>query len=267
MTAGAELSLLAEERRIVDGEKHRHRRLVYSNGRQRLGILEIADGVANLELVKSYHGTDIARTNRVGLHVSHALKGMEFFDFGSFRRTVAMGNGYIHAIGERTAMNTSHGDTTGIAAIVETRDEHLRCSLQLFWGRNHLDDFVQQIGDVVGRSIVVLAHPSVLGRTVDHGEIQLVLGGVEREHQVEHHFIHFLRTAVGFVHLIHHDYGLQTNLQSLLQHEASLRHGTFEGINKQQTSVCHIEHTLHFSTEVRVSRSVDDINLHSLIID
>ena len=49
-----------EERRIVDGEEHAHGRLIDSDWRQWLRILEIADGITNLELLQADNGTDIA---------------------------------------------------------------------------------------------------------------------------------------------------------------------------------------------------------------
>ena len=49
MTAGHIFALLAKEWRVVDGEEHAHGGLVDLDGGQRLGILGVADGVANLK--------------------------------------------------------------------------------------------------------------------------------------------------------------------------------------------------------------------------
>ena len=66
--------------------------------------------------------------------------------------------------------------------------------------------------------------------------------------------------------IAHVDHG-KTTLQSLLQHETCLRHGTFESIDKQDTSVSHVEHALYLTTKVRVTRSIDDIDFRALIVD
>ena len=133
--------------------------------------------------------------------------------------------------------------------------------------RYHFDDFVEQISDVLGGRVIIFPHPSVFGRTIDHREVELLLRGIEVAHQVEHHFIHLLGSAVGLVHLVHHHHGLQSDLQSLLQHKACLRHGSFKGIDQQNASVCHVEHTFHLSAEVGVPRSVDDVDFCALIVD
>ena len=114
---------------------------------------------------------------------------------------------------------------------------------------------------------VRLAHPAVLGRAVDHGEVELLLRGVEVAHQVEHHFVDFLGAAVGLVHLVDHDDGLKAYLEGLLQDEACLRHGAFEGVDQEQAAVRHVEHALHLSAEVGVSRGVDNVDLHALVAD
>ena len=111
------------------------------------------------------------------------------------------------------------------------------------------------------------AHPTLFGRAVDDGEIELVLGSVELAHEVEDHLIHLLGTTVGFVHFVDDHDGLQTNLQRFLQHESRLRHRPLESVNEQQTAVGHIQHALHLAAEVGVTRSVDDIDLCSFIID
>ena len=89
----------------------------------------------------------------------------------------------------------------------------------------------------------------------------MFLCGIECKHEVEHHFIDFLWTAVGLVNLVDHNDGLEANLQGLLEHETRLRHRTLKGIDEQQTAVSHIEHTLHLATEIGVSRGIDDIDL------
>ena len=113
----------------------------------------------------------------------------------------------------------------------------------------------------------VSAHPVVLGRTVDDREVQLLFRGIEAEHQVEYHFVHFLGATVGFVHLIHHHDGFQANLKRFLKHEARLRHRSFESVDQQDTAIGHVEHTFHFAAEVAVPRSINNVDFGSFIVD
>jgi hypothetical protein len=62
-----------------------------------------------------------------------------------------------------------------------------------------------------------VAHPAILCRTVDGREVQLVVGSIQIEHQLEHHVANFFGTAIGLVYLIDDNDRFQSNLQSFLQ--------------------------------------------------
>ena len=267
MARGDELAFLAEERRVVDGEEHRHGWLVNGNRGQRFGILYVADGVANLKLLQTDDGADVAAVHLIDATVSHAVEGVQLLDLGLLRRTVAMAECDLHAVLQYATVHAAHGNTARIARIVERGDKHLRRAFQLLWSGNHLQNLVQQIGDVARRYVIVGTHPAVLGRAIDYGEVKLVFSGIEREHQVEHHLVDLLWPAVGLVHLVHHHNGLQSDLQCLLQHETGLRHGAFERVHQQQTAVGHVQHALHLAAEVGVSRSVDNVDFCSFPIN
>lgn len=104
-------------------------------------------------------------------------------------------------------------------------------------------------------------------RTVYRMEIQLIFRGVEVVHQVEYHFVYLIGPAVGFINFVNYHNRLQANLKGFLQYKTGLRHRTFERIDQQQYSVGHIQHALHFTSKIGVARSVDDVNLVSLVID
>ena len=132
---------------------------------------------------------------------------------------------------------------------------------------NIFKDGVKQRHDVVSGLLPVGRHPAVLGGAENRGEIELFLSSVEVEHQVEHHLLHLVGTAVGLVDLVDHHHRLQSDLDSLLEHEAGLGHRSLESVDKEQTAVGHIEHTLHLAAEVGVSRSVYYINFSIFVVD
>ena len=192
---------------------------------------------------------------------------MYFLDFGLHHGAVTFGQGDVHAFFQGTSVHTAYGDTSRVGRIVERGNQHLRRTFQLLRSRDVFHDGIQQRGDGTRRCLPVFTHPVVLGRTVEHGEVQLVFCGVEAEHQVEHHFVHFFRTAVRFVHFVDHYNRFQSDLKGFLQHEAGLRHRAFEGVYQQNTSVGHVQDTFHFSTEVGVSRSIDNVDFRTVVID
>ena len=110
----AELTFLAEERRIVDGKEHRHGRFVDSNGGQRFGVFEIADSIADFKVIKTYHRTDVARRHRLSLLTAHTLEGVYLLDLRFFERTIAVSNRTLHALGNGATVNATHSDTSGV---------------------------------------------------------------------------------------------------------------------------------------------------------
>ena len=267
MAGGDKFTFLAEEGGVVDGEEHRHGRFIDGDRRHGLGVLEVADGVANLEFLEADDGADVATVDAVSAHVAHAFEGMELFDLRLLEFAVAVGDGDLHTVFEGTTMNAPHGDATLIAGVVERGDEHLRRAFNLLRSRDHFDDLVEQIGDVGGRCLPVFAHPAVFGGAIDNGEVELILSGVEGEHEVEHHLVDLLGATVGFVDLVDHHDGLETYLKGFLEYETGLGHGALEGVDEQQTAVGHVEHALYLTTEVGVSRGIDDVDLNAFPVD
>ncbi len=75
------LAFLAEERGVIDGEEHAHRRLVNGNGRQRFRIFEIADCISNFESFDTYQRTDVTGRYFPHLYTAHTFERMQFLDF------------------------------------------------------------------------------------------------------------------------------------------------------------------------------------------
>ena len=192
---------------------------------------------------------------------------MELLDFLFHHRSVLFAEGYFLTFAEFATMHTSDGYTSHVGAEVKRGDEHLGVALYHFRLGYIFDDGVEDGCDVVGRGVIVGAHPTLFCRTVDGGEVELVLGCVEVAHQVKHHLLHLVGAAVGFVHLVDYHYRFQAHLNGLLEHEACLWHRTFKCVNQKQTSVGHVEHAFHLASEVSVPRSVYDVYFISVVVD
>ena len=264
---GHELAVLAEEGGIVDGEEHAHRRLVDGDRLQRLGVVVVRDGVADLEAVDAHHGADVAALDLFDVGLAQALEDHQLFDLLLLHDVVALAEADVLAGLEAAAGDASDGDAAHVRGIFQGGNEQLRRALDHRRSRDHVEDGVQQRGDVAGRLLPVERHPALLRRTVHGHEVQLLLGGVQVEHEVEDLLLHLVRAAVRLVHLVDDDDGLLAHLDGLLQHETRLGHAALEGVHEQQHAVGHVEHALNLAAEVAVARGVDDVDLDTLIDD
>lgn len=57
---------------------------------------------------------------------------------------------------------------------------------------------------------------------------------------------------------------LFVQLQRLFGHKARLRHRPLHAVHQQHHAVAHVEHALHLTAKVRVTRRVDHVDLHTL---
>ena len=91
--------------------------MVDLDGGQRLGIVGVADGVANLEshtLVEVHkHGAYLAGFYGVLCTLfTQAFKGVKLFDFGFYHRTVAFGKSDGLSSLQGATVQTTNGDTS-----------------------------------------------------------------------------------------------------------------------------------------------------------
>ena len=135
------------------------------------------------------------------------------------------------------------------------------------WGWNMVDDGVKNRCHrcFLVCWIVRQRRGPVDGRSINDREIQLIIICSQFDKEFEDFIHHFCWTSRWFVDFIDDHDRCQVLLQGLLQNETGLGHGSFVGINHQDNPVHHFHDPLNFSTEVRVSRCVQDIDSSSIV--
>ena len=150
--------------------------------------------------------------------------------------------------------------------VVHRGHQHLEGSLGVTLGR--LDGTQQSIeqGNKVGAGhIRVQACGAITAAAEQHGAVQLLIGGTQIHQQVQHLIDDFLDAGIGTVDLVDGHHQAQVLLQSLLQHETGLGHATLGSIHQQQNAVDHLQHALDLAAEVGMARSIDDVDLDTLV--
>jgi hypothetical protein len=101
---------------------------------------------------------------------------------------------------------------------------------------------------------------------VEHGELELLLAGIEVDEQIVDLVQDLLNARIRPVDLVDDDDRRQLPLESLAQHEPGLRQWSFRGVDQQQHAVHHRERALHLTAEIRVARGVHDIDQDAPIV-
>ena len=118
--AGGELVPFgAGQRRRVDPERHRERRLVDDGHGQRARILEVGDRLADRHLGEAGDRDDLARPGLVGGHALERLRDEELRDLGALDRPVGAAPGDLLALAQRrrggsrqSASRPTYGDAS-----------------------------------------------------------------------------------------------------------------------------------------------------------
>ncbi len=106
-----------------------------------------------------------------------------------------------------------------------------------------------------------------LGAGVNEREIELLVGGMEGNEQVENLVQHFLRVGVVAVDLIDDDDGFGAGFQGLAEDEACLRLRSVGRVHHEQHAVDHAHGALDFAAEVGVAGGVHDVDVIILIFE
>ena len=178
------------------------------------------------------------------------------------------------AHGDLAAGDLAVGDSAEVIAVIEIGDEHLEMLVGVGGGRrNLLDDRLVERGHagvaglVIEMALPLLDGEAELGRGVDGGEIELLVGGVEFEEKLEDHVEHLVRAGVFAVDLVDDDDGLGADFERLAEHELGLRLRAVEGVDDEEHAVDHLEDALHFAAEIGVAGSVDDVDVVILVLE
>ena len=173
----------------------------------------------------------------------------------------------VHALLEGAAHHAAHADAAYILGIVDGGDQHLRRALRIALGRGDvLEDGLEQGLQINAGLVHAQRGCTLAGGHIQDGVIQGAFIGVQVDQQIQNLAGDLLAPLVGAVDLVDDDQHLQLELQGLLQHEAGLGHGAFEGVHQQQHAVHHLQHALHLAAKVSVAGGIDDVDLGVAVV-
>src|SRR5262249_45285103 len=264
LTAGDVGAVLAGEGRVVDAEDHLQRRLVHPDRRQRHRVVEIGDGVANIDLVQADHGADVARVDLRRLGAGKPVKGVELLDGAVDALAVVLEQGDALGLADLARDDTADGNAADIVAVVQRDDQHLQRPVRLdLWRRNVFQNGVVERVNILRRDGQVGGGDAVAAGGVDGREVEGGVVGVQFDEQVEDPVEDLQRPGVGPVDLVDDDDGPQLAGERLAQDEARLRHDALSGIDQQQRAIGHFQDPFDLAAEVGVAGGVDDVDFRA----
>src|SRR5690606_3413896 len=265
LAAGEELAtrqvLAAGERRVVDLEGHRDRRLVDGQRRQCLGLVERADGVGDGQVGDAGDRDDVAGLGAVLLDALQAHETEHLQQLGLALLAFAVDHDHRHVLPRRAALHAADADHADEAVVVQLADAHLERTFQVHRRRRHvLHDRLVQRRHVALAHVLGEAGVAVQAGGVDDREVHLLRRGAEAVEQVPDLLDDPFGTRAGAVDLVDHHDRLEAHRERLLGDEARLRHRPIHRIDQQQHRIDHRQHALDLAAEVGVPGGVDDVD-------
>ncbi len=248
-------------RAVVDAELHRQRRLVDLERGQRIGVVGVAQALAEADAAHPGDHHDRARPGGVDLDAVEALEAEEARHLRLLDRAVAVAHRHPLLVVDRAVDNAPDGDRPEVLVGLDVGHEHLQRGVDFAGRLGHAGEDGLEERAQVGHLAAELGRCLPVARDGEEdGEVDLLLGGVEVDEEVVDLVQHFLRAGVGAVDLVDADDRGQAEREGLLEHEARLRKRTLGGIDEEHHAVDHAERALDLTAEVGVARRVDDVD-------
>jgi len=239
-------------------------------------------------VVEADDGADVAGGDLLGLDAAEGLEDFDLEDALLMLLAVAGHHHDGHARGDLAGGHAADGDTTDVVGVEDGRHhdlervrEGLGAGLEAGGGAaggafgvglgDLVDDGVEEVHQVL-RTLAfdglgaVEGAPAFAAGSVDDREVEGGLRRVEGDEEVEDLVDDGVRAGGRLVDLVDDDDGLQAEGEGLGEHEAGLRHRTFEGVDDEEAAVGHVEHALDLAAEVGVARGVDQVDLVFLLV-
>lgn len=235
LTRRYEFIFFIVERRGVNVEEYRNGRFINGECRQRFNVLRVVNGVRNVQFVKVRDRNDIVSFRQIGFDTFQIEVVQYFIDF-----RVA---GFVFVIDDSDllvrfyfiAFDAVNVDNVNIVVVIELRNLYLERIVKVnVRRRNVVNNRLVQRGYVFRYIFVVQIRDIVQRRSVNDREVQLFVGRVEVNEQIEYLIYNLIRTRVRAVNFVDNNNRFQVVSKRFFGYEARLRYRVVKCVNYQQ---------------------------------
>ncbi len=262
VTGGDEFAVVAGEGAVVDGELHLDGGGIDGDEGKRLLDSDVGNGFADEHFLEAGNADDVAGVGFVDFDAFEAFEVENHGDFaGGLASVTVEADGLVADFGD-AAVNFAEGDTAEVIGVIEVGDEHLEALAGMGAGGGDVfDDGVEERGHGGAFVLEIGLGVAFLGAGVDDGEIELLVGGVEGDEEVENAVEDFVGLGVLAVDLVDDDDGLGAGFEGLAQDETGLGLRAVGGVDDEEDAVDHVHDALDFAAEVGVAGGVHNVDV------
>ena len=266
---GDKLAFLTGEGGIVDGKGHLDGGIGDFYKGQRLHQVGVAEGAADGDVCHAGQGHDLTGTGLLHRDLGQTVEGVQGNDLALCLvvGVVVVADGHLLVDLDGAPLDAAYGDAAHILVVVDGGDQQLqRRGFVTGGGIDILDDGFEQRGQILALLVRTVGGGALAAGAEDGGGIELLVGSVQVQQQLQHLVHDFVDTGIGLIDLVHGYDDLVAQLQGLLQHEAGLGHGALGSVYQQDNAVDHLQDPLYLAAKVGVARSIHNVDLVIFIV-
>ena len=276
LTAGHELAFGTGQWAGVHHELHFQRWFINLEQWQRFRVFRVGHGTAQYQIFDTGNLNDIASQTFGHFNLVQTLVTKYLANFGLDRLTFVRSRFFFrsehhhHVLAGLNAATNDLADanTTHVRRVIQCRNLQLQRRIDIsIRCRNVRQNGVEQRLHVFARLIQFQSRPAVEARGIHNREIQLFVGSTQLIEQIKGQIHCLIRIGAIAVNLIDQHDRTQAKGQRLLRYEAGLRHRAFSSIHQQYHAVDHAQYAFDFTTEVGVTRGIDDVDVHAVVFN
>ena len=171
-------------------------------------------------------------------------------------------NNHILVDRDGSVIHFSDTDTTNVFIVIDGADQHLCTCIRItFRSWNVIQDGLKQRNHIFWLIIDIVSCITVSCGSEEERAVKLIVRCTQIDEKFKDFINDFIRTCFRTVDLIDTYDNREFQCKCFFQNEFGLWHGTFKSVNQKDHSVDHLKDTFYFSTEIGMSRSVNDIDL------
>ena len=270
MTGSDVFTFLSCKRTVIYHEVHGKSRFGDLLERDCFRIVTAAEGITDMDIFDtgySYDGTDGCFFY---FDFVQSVKFIKFadLDFFAFVKVMMVQKSKLLVDSNLTVFYFTDTDTSDIFVVVDGADQYLCVSVRItFRCRDIFQNGLKQRSHVFRCICKVKNCMACFCRCIQERAVKLLIRGFQIHEKFQNFINNFFRTCFRTVDFVDADDDVKVKLQCFTENKFGLRHSTLECVYEKNNAIDHFQNTLYLTTEISMSRCVDDVDFDSFVMD
>ena len=242
------------------------------NRRERLTSF-YTDRLSYIDIGDASDSDDITTKCLFSLYSRDSKCSKYFIDFSFPFDSLIIENNDFLSLTKRSFIYPTDTESTDKIIISKISNLHTKRFIRIIWCRLYClfyqikyRKYISMFSRIF-KILHIIKSISSFGTAINNRKICLFVSSTKGKEKIEQLVDYSDRSCCFLIYLIDYNNRIETELQRFFEHKFGLWHRSFIGIDQKQDTIDHFQDSLHFTSEISMSRSINDIDNISFIID